>query len=166
MPATESELFALLDRLGIRHETRRHPPVFTVEESRALRGVLPGAHVKNLVLRDKSGQAVLAVVEESRKVDIKALAAAVGLGRLSFAAPEMLRDRLGVTPGSVTPLALMNAAGATDLRVALDRRLAEAALVNVHPLHNAATTSLAAADLLRFMRHCGFEPRILDFPES
>jgi Ala-tRNA(Pro) deacylase len=55
MPASPDDLFTFLDRLGVPHSTVTHPPLFTVEESRALRGRIPGGHTKNLFLRDKKG---------------------------------------------------------------------------------------------------------------
>lgn len=165
MPATEQDLFTLFARLGIAHRTHRHPPVFTVDESRALRGALPGAHCKSLFLKDKAGTFLLVVVEEQRRLDMKALQAvpALAVGRLSFASASELEAVLGVTPGAVTPFGLINAKGRQDLRLVLDRDMLAAGLVNYHPLHNAATTTIAAADLLTFVRHCGLEPLVLDF---
>ena len=58
MPATPADLFALLDRLGIAHPTVTHPALFTVEQSQALRGTIPGGHTKNLFLEDKKGALV------------------------------------------------------------------------------------------------------------
>src|SRR6476661_7420883 len=107
-PATPEELFARLESLGIRTRTVSHPAVFTVEEAKALRGSLPGGHVKNLFLRNKKGAMWLVVAEEDRAVDLKALGAAIGAGRVSFGSPERLMAHLGVVPGAVTPLGLIN----------------------------------------------------------
>ncbi|RMD89125.1 MAG: prolyl-tRNA synthetase associated domain-containing protein [Alphaproteobacteria bacterium] len=166
MAATEEELFACLRRLGIETRTVRHPPVHTVSEARALRGDLPGGHAKSLLLRDRRGRLLLAVVDEERRLDLNALARRFGLRRLSFASPERLRATLGVAPGSVTPFALINrqrpAPDAARLDILIDRRLMEKEPLHFHPLHNRATTAISREDLLRFIRHCGYQPLVVD----
>lgn len=157
------QLFARLDELGIAHRTVEHPPVFTVEEAKALRGNLPGHHVKNLFLRNKKEEMWLVVALEDRAVDLKRLGERLGAGRFSFGSPDRLRRKLGVEPGSVTPLALINDADRV-VRLALDRGLAEGGPVNAHPLTNTMTTALSTADLLRFFAATGHEPLWLDFP--
>jgi Ala-tRNA(Pro) deacylase len=159
---TPEQLFAKLDALGIAHRTVSHPPVFTVEEAKKLRGELPGAHIKNLFLRNKKEEMWLVVALEDRQVDLKRLGEVLGAGRLSFGSPERLARHLGVEPGSVTPLSLINDS-ARIVHLALDRGL-ETHLVNVHPLVNTMTTAVAAADLLRFFGATGHAPRWLDFP--
>jgi Ala-tRNA(Pro) deacylase len=162
MPATEQDLFTLLDRLGIRYTVHRHAPVFTVAESQSLYDLLPGGHVKNLFLKDKRGRYALVTALAAQKIDLNSLsrAAGVGLDRLSFASPDRLMVVLGVTPGAVTPLALMNAKG-QELAVILDQGLMAHEVVYVHPLHNAASIGLAPDDLLAFIRHLGHEPVVL-----
>jgi len=157
------QLFARLQELGIAQRTVEHPPVFTVEEAKALRGDLPGHHVKNLFLRNKKEEMWLVVALEDRAIDLKRLGEALGAGRLSFGSPERLRRHLGIEPGSVTPLALINDQ-ARAVRLALDRGLADGGPVNVHPLVNTMTTAVAPADLLRFFQATGHPPRWLDFP--
>ena len=161
MPATREGLFHRLAELGIASTTVAHPPVFTVEEARALRGAIPGTHIKNLFLEDKKNALWLVVCEEEAAIDLKSLPARIGSGRLSFGRPGLLREVLGVEPGSVTPFAVINDTGGR-VRVVLDARIAAAGRVNCHPLENTATTTIAAADLLRFLRACGHEPKILD----
>ena len=165
MPASEQDLLTLLDTLGIAHVTHAHAPVFTVAESQDLRGVLPGGHSKNLFLKDKKDRYLLAVVDEARRVDLKALGKAPGLTfeRLSFASAERLAEVLGIAPGAVTPFALINAGDRRDLTVVLDAALMRHNPLNFHPLHNAATTAIAPDDLVSFIRHCGFAPIVLDF---
>jgi Ala-tRNA(Pro) deacylase len=157
------QLFARLDQLGIAHRTVEHPPVFTVEEAKALRGNLPGHHIKNLFLRNKKEEMWLVVALEDRAVDLKRLGERLGAGRFSFGSPDRLRRQLGVEPGSVTPLALINDADRV-VRLALDRGLAEGGPVNAHPLTNTMTTALSGPDLLRFFAATGHEPLWLDFP--
>jgi Ala-tRNA(Pro) deacylase len=159
-PATREDLFAALASLGIATTTREHAPVFTVEEARRLRGEIAGAHCKNLFLKDKNANLWLVVCLEDSRVDLKALPARIGSGRLSFGRPELLREVLGVDPGSVTPFALINAPSGS-INVVLEEAMMHHPLLNYHPLQNSATTTISSSDLLGFMHFCGHEPRIL-----
>src|SRR5947208_15357196 len=157
------QLFARLDQLGIAYRTVEHPPVFTVEEAKALRGNLPGHHIKNLFLRNKKEEMWLVVALEDRAIDLKRLGEALGAGRLSFGSPERLRRVLGVEPGSVTPFALVNDE-THQVKLALDRGLSEGGPLNAHPLVNTMTTAIALQDLLRLFEATGHVPLWLDFP--
>ena len=157
------QLFARLDQLGIAHRTVEHQPVFTVEEAKALRGNLPGHHIKNLFLRNKKEEMWLVVALEDRAIDLKRLGEVLGAGRLSFGSADRLKRTLGVEPGSVTPLALVNDESHA-VRLVLDRGVADGGPINAHPLVNTMTTALAPADLLRFFAATGHTPRWLDFP--
>ena len=160
MPATREDLFARLKDLGIETKTRDHAPVYTVEEAQALRGEIPGGHCKNLFLKDDKGNIWLIVCLEESQIDLKAAPAKIGSRRLSFGKPELLKEVLGVEPGSVTPFALIND---TEKRVnvVLDAAMMAHELVNYHPLENTATTTIRAADLLTFIRSCGHEPKVV-----
>lgn len=166
-PALEAELFDFLDALGIAHTTYRHAPVYTVEEAQNERAaMLSGGHSKNLFLRDKRKNYALIVAEENRKIDLKSLAETIGLGRPSFASAERLQAYLGVTPGSVTPFALLNAftrraPDHPNIHVVLDEALLAFDIIYFHPLHNSATTAIAPSDLISFIKACGFSPIIL-----
>ena len=157
------QLFARLDQLGIVHRTVEHPPVFTVEEAKALRGNLPGHHIKNLFLRNKKEEMWLVVALEDRAVDLKRLGEVLGAGRLSFGSADRLKRYLGVEPGSVTPLSLVNDE-ARAVRLVLDRGVADGGPVNAHPLVNTMTTAIALKDLLRLFEATGHVPLWLDFP--
>ena len=157
------QLFARLDQLGIVHRTVTHPPLFTVEQAKTLRGDLPGYHIKNLFLRNKKEEMWLVVALEDRAIDLKRLGEVLGAGRLSFGSADRLKRYLDVEPGSVTPLALVNDE-AHAVRLVLDRGVADCGPVNAHPLVNTMTTALAPADLLRFFEATGHTPRWLDFP--
>jgi Ala-tRNA(Pro) deacylase len=160
MPTTPDQLFAALDSLAIPHSTVKHPPLFTVEQSRTLRGRVPGAHTKNLFLRDKKQALYLVVAEEHAKIDLKGLHRLLGAsGPFSFGATELLREVWGVEPGSVTPFGAIND---TEGRVSvvLDAAMMEHALLNYHPLTNTMTTSIARDDLVRFLEWTGHPPRI------
>jgi Ala-tRNA(Pro) deacylase len=115
------ELLAYLAALGIETATVEHPPLFTVEQSRSLRGQIAGGHTKNLFLKDKKDRLFLVVAEEDAKIELKHLHNLIGAqGRLSFGKAELLRDVLGVEPGSVTPFAAINDRAAL-VRVVLDQ---------------------------------------------
>jgi Ala-tRNA(Pro) deacylase len=163
MPAAaRDDLMAFLARLNIATTTIDHPPVFTVEEAQSLRGLVPGAHTKNLFLKDKKDRLFLVVAPEDASLDLKQFHHRVGAtGRLSFGKPELLMEFLGVTPGTVTAFAAMNDTEG-KVTVVLDAGLAGAGVINCHPLVNTATTTIAAADLLAFLRATGHEPLIVD----
>ncbi len=150
-PAMGPEQFlARLDSMGIPHRTFAHQPVFTVAESKLERGELEGAHVKNLFLRNKKGAMWLVTCLEDRQIDLKRLADKLGAGRFSFASADRLMKYLGVIPGAVTAFAVIND-NERCVRFVLDHALLEAPVINLHPLTNAMTTSIAPADLLRFL---------------
>jgi Ala-tRNA(Pro) deacylase len=159
MAADRKTLDARLAALGIQATTVEHEPVFTVEQSAGLRARLPGAHSKSLFLTDTDGRMVLVVAKDDTRVDLKALAKRLGMGRFSFGRPARLEAVLGVSPGSVTPFALINASAA-DVAVVVDQAILDFAEVNCHPLENTATTRLSTADLIRFIKACGHEPLI------
>ena len=162
MPKTRNDLFQLLDKLQIAVTTVDHPPLFTVQESQALRGTIPGAHTKNLFLKDKKGRYFLLTVAEDAEVDLKSVHKVIGAsGRVSFGSSERLMELLGVSPGSVTVFGLINDADGAVTMV-LDAALMENATINAHPLSNDATTSIARDDLVRFVRETGHEPLILN----
>ena len=160
MPATPDELFAAFDRLGIKHATVRHPPLFTVEQSQALRGVIPGGHTKNLFLKDKKDALYLVTALEDAVIDLKSLHRRLGAqGRFSFGSADLLRETLGVEPGAVTPFGAINDRG-VRVTVVLDASLMAHAVINAHPLVNTMTTSLARDDLVKFLAETGHPPRI------
>lgn len=160
-PATPEDVLRQLDELGIAAETHRHPPLFTVEQSKALRGDLPGGHCKNLFLRDRKGRMWLVVCREDLRIDLKALGRRIGADRLSFGSADRLMRVLGVVPGAVSPFALINDAdGAVE--VVLDEAMLALSPLNYHPISNEMTTAVEPDGLVAFIRACGHEPRILD----
>jgi Ala-tRNA(Pro) deacylase len=160
MPATRDDLFSRFKALGIETTTRDHAPVYTVEEARALRGEIAGGHCKNLFLKDDKGTIWLIVCLEEAQVDLKAAPARIGSRRLSFGKAELLKEVLGVEPGSVTPFGLIND---TEKRVnvVLDAAMMAHELVNYHPLENTATTTIRSQDLVAFIRSCGHDPKVV-----
>jgi Ala-tRNA(Pro) deacylase len=162
MAAGETELYALLDQIGVSYARHAHEPVHTVAEAQTLRGALPGGHTKNLFLRAKDGAIWLVVCLEDRRIRIRDLERSIGARKLSFAKPTLLREILGVEPGSVTPLALIND-DAGLVRVALDAQMMALETLNFHPLRNDATLAISNAGLEQFIVETGHESVRVDF---
>jgi len=159
MPATPDDLFAFLDGLGIAHKTVVHAPLFTVEQSQALRGTIPGGHTKNLFLKDKKEAVFLVVAPEEGRVDLKTLHHKLGTGRFSFGSAALLEELLGVTPGAVTAFGAINDKSGR-VKVVLDTGLMQHAIINCHPLVNTMTTSIGSTHLVNFLEATGHTPRI------
>jgi Ala-tRNA(Pro) deacylase len=158
-PFSPDELFRALAGLGIATTTVAHPPVLTMAESRAVRGELPGAPCKNLLLRDRAGAFYLVVTRESRRLDLKTLAQHLGCARLSFASSEAMTRVLGISAGTATPFAAVNDPGGA-IRIALEQSLLDEPQLCFHPLVNTMTTAIAPADLLRFLDAVAHPPRL------
>lgn len=161
-PATRDDLYALFARLGVAWNTLDHAPVFRVGEGAEIKAQLPGAHTKNLFLKDAKGQVWLISALGDTRIDLKTVHREISAARLSFGSEALLLEVLGVRPGSVTVFALIND---TQRRVnlVLDASLFVHDVVNFHPLSNDATTAIASADLLKVVRELGYEPQIVDF---
>lgn len=159
---TKQEFLAYLDTLGIAYDNHDHPAVFRVEEGEAIKQAIPGAHTKNLFLKDAKGQLWLVSAEGHAAIDLKRLHNVIGSARLSFGNAQLMEETLGVTPGSVTAFALINDRE-RRARFVLDRTLAEAERVNFHPLENTATTTVSAEGFRRFLAAIGVEPLVVDF---
>ncbi len=161
---TPDELFEYLDSIGVAHTTIDHPPVYTVAEARELRGTLPGGNCKCLFLKNKKQQMWLLVLPEDLRLDLDRTAAALDSKRLSFGSPDRLRRFLGVTPGAVTPFAVINDQAAR-VTVMIAEELLEHELLNFHPLVNDRTTSIATSDLIRFLEATSHPPLVLEAAE-
>ncbi len=159
----ETALYARLRALGIDWTTQAHAPVFTVEEAAALYDGQPGGHTKNLFLKDKKDGLWLVTLRDDLKIDLNALAKALGSPRFSFGSADLLIQTLGIAPGSVTPFAVMNDT-ACKVRLVLDAGMLSIDPLNFHPLRNDRTTAIAPADLLTFVRACGHEPVVVEIP--
>ena len=161
MPKTPEQLFDFLAELGISVTTVKHPPLYTVADSQALRGEIAGGHTKNLFLKDKKDQYFLLTVEEEATVDLKTVHQLIGASsRVSFGKPEALMELLGVIPGAVTAFGAINDSEG-KVKIVVDADLLANDTVNAHPLTNEATTSIASGDLLRFIRATGHDPLVL-----
>ncbi len=159
----ERPLHGRLAELGIAVATHRHMALHTVAQSQSLRGALPGGHIKNLFLRDKKRRQWLVTVAEDRVIDLKNLRRTLETsGNLSFGSADLLHQSLGVTPGSVTPFAVMNDM-AGEVVFVLDSSLLAHDTINAHPMHNEATVAIKRDDLLRFLGACDHHPVMVDF---
>lgn len=161
-PCTPENLLKALDDLGLKTSTLHHEAVFRVGEGDDIKSQLPGAHTKNLFLKDDKGRLWLISAEQSTQINLKTLPKTIGSGRLSFGSPERLLAALGLTPGSVTALGLINDPDHTVTFI-LDKALFDADIVNFHPLTNTATTALSQADFRAFLASLGREPIVIDF---
>lgn len=163
---SEDALRAAFADNGLGWDVLEHDAVFTVEESLAIHAAMPGAHTKNLFLKDSGGAFWLVTVDHAKSVDLKALAGAIGAKKLSFGKAEDMTALLGVAPGSVTPLAAINNREArVRVRVVIDTDLADAAQVNVHPLRNTATVGLSGAALRGLLAGWGHGALVATIPQ-
>ena len=157
------DVYALLDSLGVRYERYDHAPVFTCDEADAAVPNLDAVQTKNLFLRDKRGRRhVLVVTSCARTVDIKHVAELVDADRLSFGSPERLMKYLGVTPGSVTVLGLMNDAE-QGVELCVDADVWNTPAWRCHPLINSSTLVISRGDMEKFLAHTGHTPRVVAF---
>lgn len=151
----EAPVYSKLAELGIAYTRHEHPPVATVEEAEVHWAGIEATHCKNLFLRNQKGNRhYLVILTHSKKADLRAVADQIGDGKLSFASPERLMKYLGLTPGSVSPLGLINDHD-RGVRVVLDRDLKLATRLSFHPNINTATLTIAAHDFPRFLEACG-----------
>ncbi|MGO4389236.1 prolyl-tRNA synthetase associated domain-containing protein [Microvirga sp. 2YAF29] len=159
------EFLDRLATLGIPSETVEHEPVFTVAESKSVKEVIPGAHSKNLFVKDKKGRFFLISAKHDTMIDLKRIHETLGAsGRVSFGSAEQLKELLGVEPGSVTAFAVVNDTQGRVTMV-LDANLMEHERVNFHPLINSMTTGVSREDLVKFLRSTGHDPLVLKLPE-
>ncbi len=159
---TRSDLIAFFDAHAIAHDTTDHPAVFRVGEGEGIKDGIPGAHTKNLFLKDAKGRLWLISAQDDTAIDLKRLHTVIGSARLSFGPAELMEQTLGVTPGSVTAFGLVNDVE-RRLTFVLDRRLAQAERVNFHPLTNTATTGVSREGFAAFLAALGVTPIVVDF---
>lgn len=162
---SEQQLLQQLDEAAISYKLYEHEAVHTVLESDQVNANLSGAHTKNLFLKDTHGSFYLVTVLSDKRVDLGRLSNILGAGRFSFGSAEDMKLYLGVSPGSVTPLAAIND-GAIKVSIVLDEILAASPCVNVHPLRNTATLSLSGLNLVQMLVKWRHAPTILTIPSK
>lgn len=159
----EQLLYALWDQHQLDYTLHLHQPIFTVEDGDEVSQTIPGAHSKNLFLKDKKGNFVLVSVLQDKRVNLKQLSKEVGKGGLSFGSPIDMQHILHLAPGSVTPFGLMNP-DAKAVHFILDEDFLQYDYVNFHPLRNDKTAQLAVNDFLRFFEIIQHVPVIRAIP--
>lgn len=165
-PVTRETLLDFLSQCGFETKTHDHPAFFTVEDGKDFKDGMPGGHTKNLFLKDKKSRYFLLTAQEDTQINLKTLHKLLGgSGRFSFGNADMMVELLGVTPGAVTALGVINDRE-HSLTFAIDKRLLENEVINCHPLTNEATTAIKRDDLLKFAQLCGHEPLVVDLSEE
>ncbi|WP_293577079.1 prolyl-tRNA synthetase associated domain-containing protein [Phaeobacter sp.] len=155
LPVSSDAVLAMLAERGVRYRLHEHVPLRTVEDAKSVEDAFiqdgeRALRLKNLYLRDKKKRNYLISLEQDRDIDLKSLGAELGLGNLSFGSSDRLLQNLGVRPGAVTPLAMINGRGA-DVTFFMDKALHEADVVYMHPLVNDRTVAISCAEFLDFM---------------
>ena len=146
----KDDLIKILNDNGFEYFVEEHAPLFTVEDSKSLRGQIEGAHSKNLFLKDAKANFFLISIEESASIDLKKTMQQIQSKKLSFAKPEYLQDILGIEPGSVSPFALLNDIK-KQVKFYLDRSFLDSETVNFHPLINTATVNISPQNLIELI---------------
>lgn len=155
-------LLTLLEELSIQSKHIDHAPVYTSEQARALVPRQQAASAKNLFLKDKKGKNhYLLVFDDRKKIDFDQLAAQIGSSRLSLASPARLNEHLGVEPGAVSLLALINDPS-YKVQLLIDREVWNQQSLQCHPLINTATLVIAMPDVKRFLDRVGHAPLLVD----
>ena len=149
LPTTPEFLYGLLKDLKIKFKVFEHPPFFTVEEAKKHRQGMRGYHIKNLFLRDKKKKNFLVVAQEDRTIDLSQLTKKIKSSRLSFGSKERLFEELGVFPGAVTPLSVINNRK-KNINIFLDSEMSDEDTIFCHPLVNDRTISLSYQSLLTY----------------
>ena len=144
------EFIKILKQKDYVFDLHKHKPLFTVEDSKQLRGIINGGHSKNLFLKNKKNNFFLISCEENEEIDLKLLSKLLRLGNVSFAKKEYLMKYLGIKPGSVSPYALLNDEN-NVVSFFLEKKLYENELINFHPLINNATITMKTNKFIKFM---------------
>ena len=161
-PLTPDQLFTLLENEAVRYEVIHHAPLMTVQDSKAIRKEFESdeGQVKNLFLKNKKGRMWLLTLHESRVLDLKQAAMDLGAKRFSFCSEERLMTYLGVLPGAVTPLGLLNDRN-HEVTFYIDEALVNSALIYPHPLVNTMTLCMKTQDLMALLERHGHVCNVL-----
>ncbi len=159
---TKTDLFKLLEEKGLNFQIHDHEPLFTVEDSEKMRGIIDGAHTKNLFLKNKKNNFFLLSCDENTKVDLKKFSKAINAKNLSFAKEDYLNKYLGIKPGSVSPYSLLND-NENEVSFYIDDKLANSEIINFHPLINTTTITIKTSDFIKFIIENGKKINIFSF---
>lgn len=144
-------IFKILDDLKISYDMLEHQAVYTVEEAKQIKNMIEGLGCKNLFLTDKKGKYYLLILEENKKANLKELAKLLNTSKLTFASSKDLSDILGLEPGSVTPLSIINDKENKVLLIVDSDIITKKILV--HPNTNTKTLSLEFKDLEKLIQY-------------
>lgn len=145
------DIFKILDELKIKYDVLEHQAVYTVEEAKQLEDMIEGLGCKNLFLTDKKGNYFILVLEENKKANLKELAKLLNVSKLTFASSEDLFNILGLEPGSVTPLSIINDKENKVLLI-IDNDIVDKKIL-VHPNTNTKTMSIEFKDIEKIIEH-------------
>lgn len=153
MHFTQSQILEYLQTHNIAYRLFRHEPLFTCEQATKVieQMQIPGLSIKNLFLKDSKGRLFLIVAAHNTAIDLKKTGKSLQAKELRFADAQLLMQHLGVTPGSVTPLALINDKELV-VQAVIDNTIFKHDYIQVHPLQNDATIVINVADLIRFLQ--------------
>lgn len=166
LPTSPQQLLSKLDKMGFKTTTHEHIAVFSVEESDAVTADIPGAHTKNLFVKDKKDNYFLIVTDHHSRIALNKVHTLIGARtRVSFGKPEKLFEYLGVKPGSVNAFSPINDTG-NNVCVIIDEPLLDNDFINCHPLTNTMTTTISKQDLLTFLKEVGHEPKVIKVSEE
>ena len=159
LPVSSDALLEILKRWSISYNLFEHVPLRTVEDSKKVEGIFistqnGGGHVKNLYLRDKKKKNILLVAEQDQAIDLKRLSKNLNFSNLSFGSPERLMQNLGVRPGAVTPLSMINGVN-NNVSLFMDKALRNKIVIYVHPLVNDRTIEMTIENLEKFFSKIG-----------
>jgi len=162
--ATAEHVIDVIESSGMHHETQVHEALYTVEQAKQVVYDKTGAHTKNLFLRNKKGRMILLVVEQDTMIDLKSLRDKLEItgGHLSFASTERLTKFLGVVPGSVSPLALIND-HSNSVQVFFEKSIFNEEMIYLHPCRNTHTTLMRCDDLVTLIESWDHDVTIVDF---
>ncbi len=163
---TPQALKTLLTQLGVGFDSYQHPPLHTCDDADQLMVDRPGTRLKNLFLRDNYGRRhFLLLTRHDRNLDLKRLTRDLGVSRLGFASGERLNKYLGVNPGSVSLLALIND---TERQVELlvDQAIWNGQQFHCHPLINTETLVIDKDHLLKFLEYTGHTPSVISIESN
>jgi Ala-tRNA(Pro) deacylase len=156
-----NSLLEYLDQQQLNYQLHIHPPLHSVDDALAYRGDLEGTYVKNLFLQDRDENLYLLTCVNTREIDLQQLRQKINCRRLSFASAEKMWLHLGVKPGSVSPLALLNA-NPTHLSFYVDQALQKDRINNFHPLNNEMTIQLEHNAWVKLLQSHGFHIQFID----
>ena len=157
----KAEVYHYLDEHNISYEVDEHQVVFNMEELNFIELRYPEWVAKNLFIRDdKKHNYYLITVKGDKRVDLKDFRKQHGLRALSFASSDDLLVIMGLTPGSVTPLGILNDRE-QKVHFYLDEEFAQNK-IGIHPNDNTATVWMQSDDLMNLIQKHGNEAEYVE----